>query len=652
MGQRKKGSGLQCLEKLEGFSTGVFLVLSILAFAVLFGLSFLLSGENSLDIMEETVYIVRDSIWGNLLGIAIFLALGVGIVRCFRRYGTSWNRRYILAVILVGMTAVSVLWVWMSKTMPQADQKVVCDFAHAYNQGDYSSLARGGYVAKCPHQLGMITWIRVIFKLFGENNYHAFQYFSACMVPVLVYSGDRFVRKLVELKRKKCNPAVRKTSVVHVNTTQVDVIENVTAKYDGIAARKDADTAKDAKNQGEMSPTRFVTAEIFYLLLIVSCVPLYLYVPFVYGEVSSTAFAMLSAWMFLECLDRLTIRNGIGLALSAGAAVMLRQNTVILLIGYLLVAVIKWISTRKKQMLLAGCCILAGLLLFQGMLKVLYQKHRPEDAQAIPAILYVAMGIHESDLGAGWFDGYNFLTFEGEGCDREKAEAVAKADLKEFAYKIKTDPAYGVDFYFRKFVTQWSTPMYQGLSMNNCLEAERPRIAESVYFGRLRTVIDCWMNWYQLALYGGVLAMLLFSCSRFSWRRSKKSLDSYSLLIGIFGGILFTMLWEAKSRYVFPYLLLLIPYAAAGLADLMERLNGRIFPEKGNAEYERRNENKESSEESRTQKKSQLKNADVTENTERVQSTGDIQETLNITEDTEIMQSTQITEENEDGAVK
>ena len=87
-------------------------------------------------------------------------------------------------------------------------------------------------------------------------------------------------------------------------------------------------------------------------------------------------------------------------------------------------------------------------------------------------------------LGAGWFDGYNFLTFEGQGCDRAKAEAVAKADLREFAYKIKTEPAYGVDFYFRKFVTQWSTPMYQGLAMNNCLEAERPRLAESVYFGR------------------------------------------------------------------------------------------------------------------------------------------------------------------------
>ena len=69
------------LEKLEGFSVSVFLGLSILTFVVLFGLSFVLSGENSLDVMEETVYIVRDSIWGNLLGIGIFLALGVGITQ-------------------------------------------------------------------------------------------------------------------------------------------------------------------------------------------------------------------------------------------------------------------------------------------------------------------------------------------------------------------------------------------------------------------------------------------------------------------------------------------------------------------------------------------------------------------------------------------
>ena len=91
-----------------------------------------------------------------------------------------------------------------------------------------------------------------VYKRQGENNYHAFQYVSACLVPVLVYSGDRFVRKLAELKLPK---------------------------------------------RSQMSPTRFVTEEIFYLLLIVSCVPLYLYVPFVYGEISSTAFAMLSAWI-------------------------------------------------------------------------------------------------------------------------------------------------------------------------------------------------------------------------------------------------------------------------------------------------------------------------------------------------------------------
>ena len=157
------------LEKLEGFSASVFLVLSILTFAMLFGLSFVLSGENSLDIMEETVYIVRDSIWGNLLGIGIFLALGVGIIRCFQRYGKSWNRRYILSVILAGMTVASILWVWMSKTMPQADQKVVCDFAHAFNQGDYSGLAWGGYVAKCPHQLGLITWIRDTLNIHIQN---------------------------------------------------------------------------------------------------------------------------------------------------------------------------------------------------------------------------------------------------------------------------------------------------------------------------------------------------------------------------------------------------------------------------------------------------------------------------------------------------
>ena len=47
------------------------------------------------------------------------------------------------------------------------------------------------------------------------------------------------------------------------------------------------------------------------------------------------------------------------------------------------------------------------------------------------------------------------------------------------------------------------------------------------------------------------------------------------LLISIIGGVLFHMLWEAKSRYVLPYFILMIPMAAGGLAELSGLLEKR-----------------------------------------------------------------------------
>ena len=42
--------------------------------------------------------------------------------------------------------------------------------------------------------------------------------------------------------------------------------------------------------------------------------------------------------------------------------------------------------------------------------------------------------------------------------------------------------------------------------------------------------------------------------------------------IAFIGGTLFHMIWEAKSRYVFPYFVFLIPLAAYGLIILRNKI--------------------------------------------------------------------------------
>ena len=50
----------------------------------------------------------------------------------------------------------------------------------------------------------------------------------------------------------------------------------------------------------------------------------------------------------------------------------------------------------------------------------------------------------------------------------------------------------------------------------------------------------------------------------------------YMQLVIIFGGFLFTMLWEAMSRYVFPYVIYMLPLAAMGWDFAGERLEKAV----------------------------------------------------------------------------
>ena len=43
------------------------------------------------------------------------------------------------------------------------------------------------------------------------------------------------------------------------------------------------------------------------------------------------------------------------------------------------------------------------------------------------------------------------------------------------------------------------------------------------------------------------------------------------LLIFFLGGVLFSLLWEANSRYIYPYILLSMPLSAIGWAGIFSK---------------------------------------------------------------------------------
>lgn len=350
--------------------------------------------------------------------------------------------------------------------------------------------------------------MRVFFKLFGDGNFHSFQFFTALMSGCIIFFGYQVTKLLSE------------------NNFNVELI---------------------------------------FLLLGVLFFPMYGYTPFVYGEISSAAVLLFAAWMLLKCIENFSPVCLVFLGLSAGIAVQLRKNSLIVIIGFLIVMAVKIISSRKWNILISMCSIMIGITLTNGIVSGIYNGLVENEGDEMPAALFVAMGTNDELQNPGWWNGYNWTVFTDNNCNVEVSEEIAKETITSFAAKCKENPLYAVDFYNRKLISQWEAPMYQCLAMNNLIAGPQGKLAYAIY-DDMGSEIEYFMNIYQLLLYGSVLFLLI------SKHKKWNTIEKYVLLIGVFGGFLFSAIWEAKTRYVFPYAIMLIPYAAIGISELITRI--------------------------------------------------------------------------------
>lgn len=488
----------------------IFQFLAIVLFATLFLFSFVSSWVNDHDLTTEYVFEQRDSLLYNALWLGILLLGGVLLYRSEKYWKQKINMDIVAVVICILAGIFSVYWIGASAAVPQADQLILVNCAEEFENGNYESLAKGQYIGIYRQQLGLVTFIRLLYKIFGEGNYQVFQYLNALMVPVLIFSGYQIVKKLTANSK---------------------------------------------------------VAELFHLLFMATCVPLYCYVPFVYGEIMSTTLVVFAAWMLLWSFEKFSPVKVVLLSVALGAAVQIRSNTLIFLIAFILVLLIRLLRGVSRSTLITLAGIVLCVVLFQACITHMYAKLVPEDSCEAPASLWVAMGVNDDNGMAGWHNYYIQIAFAENDYNIDRTNRAAKEDFLAFLATCKDNPGYAADFYYRKISSQWNAPMYQGLAMNDIYEGERSAFAEEVYYGSLRDFVEAEMNIYQLVMYGGILGLLILN--RKKWNR----IDNYLLLIAIFGGFLFSVIWEAKTRYVLPYFLVMMPYAAAGVYEIVKRVS-------------------------------------------------------------------------------
>lgn len=489
----------------------LFGMMATLLFALLFCFSIRETWVNDYDLVEEYVSPVRDSLAGNA-GWLLLLLIGSTVLYRIGKHAPQISMNVVAVIISIFAFAFGVYWINTAGLVPQADQQIACEYAAAFEQGNWEGLEKGMYVGIYQHQLGLITFLRLLYRLFGEEYYQVFQYVNALMVSVLIYSGYR------------------------------------------ITVRLSSDTY----------------ASVLYFLLTGTCVPLFAYIPFVYGEVISTALVVFSAWLLLENFESFSALRIAAVSVGMGVAVVLRTNALIFVIAFCIVSLIHFLRGVHKGNLLNFIGILAGVIVLQCGISAIYAEHIPQDSLSAPASVYIAMGINDDYGIPGWHNYYDQIAFAENEYDIEKTNRAAWEYFFSFFETNKEHPGYLADFYYRKICSQWNAPMYQCFAMNNNFREEPEGLVEDIYFGSTRELLEKWMNIQQLLVYGGVLCLVVAVRNR--W----KQIDGYLLLIGVFGGFLFSLMWEAKTRYVLPYYLVLLPYAAMGIWEIVKWMDEKL----------------------------------------------------------------------------
>lgn len=483
----------------------------VLALVTLGALSTTASSAVANNRMNQRVMLARDGFGGLALTAALLLALAAVHAFLRRRAG-----RRAFAAALALWTAAALCFVLAVGLLPRADSALVIEAAKRFAAGDFSPL-EGEYFSRVSYQLGICLPLEGLARLLPGLDLNLLMQALNCVISAALM-----------------------------------------ALLCGLAGG----LSGDARTSGAAA------------LLYMAFVPMLLFNMFVYGVLPMLLLCVLAMRCFARCARTGERRFGVLYALLIGAAAALKPNAMIVMLALLICAAVH--ALQRKDGFLLLCAALSAVLCFAlpaGVIRLYELRAGVTLAPDTGMLLRLAMGMQDSMIAAGWYNGvieeYWPLSVTPE---MEKAAALEMlaARLRVFA----ADPAGAWAFFKEKCLTQWAEPSYDILWYGAvCGKSGRFNgLAHAIFRdgSPVRALLAGYMNIFQQAAY--VLA-LIGTCGMIREKRTEAV--QLMLPVTVLGGFLYHMLFEAKSQYIYPYMLLLLPLAAAGMDLLAGRARNK-----------------------------------------------------------------------------
>lgn len=556
------------MEKLYKISLYAVKFLTLLLAVLLFAGSFLTTCYADNMETQQVLFRLDNPLW-NLLELAGFGLLFCGCLHFYDKFGRKF-RRGLLIFTLGFIFCLGVLLILFGRTVPAADAMSVYNAALEWIQGNLDVIhPTVSYLSYYPQQIGLMAFLELLLRIWNLTGISA--------------------------------PAWHFIKLIYVCLLCAAVLfQYLSLKY--------------------LWREHWEKISCCYLLLVCCNLPMIMYSSFVYGEIPSFAALSVGLYLLLRLLSgiifpgrasdisckgmsvkpfasevssqtilspklhctRSAFFTGTGSILFLALSVMLRKNSLIPIIAVLLVLLFESLrfgrSVRARLCLLgmAVCLAVTSVGILPLVQKCYEKKAGNTLSSGVTAMSYFAMGMQEASRGCGWYNGFNIDTYDAAGMDSALANEISRqAVLERLAY-FREHPGYTVDFYARKHLSQWADGTYASRQATLAAYGGRSEFFQEIYDGSLSSAYIEWCNAWQNVLYLGTLVFCVSTVhrKRKNTATAPQGSDTDSLylslylyvgLIAILGGFLFHILWEANSRYIFLYSLLLMPYCAAGI---------------------------------------------------------------------------------------
>ena len=565
-----------CCNIIYRLGLNIVMLLTLLLSMLLFAGSFLTTCYA--DNMETQQVLLRpdNPLW-NLLELAGFGLLFCGCLYLYAKIGERF-RRGLLLFTLGFVFGLGVLLILFGRTVPAADALSVYNAAAEWILGNTDIIhPTASYLSYYPQQIGLMAFLELLLRIWNLTGLSAPAWHFIKLVYVCLLCGAIWFQYL-------------------------------SLQY--------------------LWPENYKKISCCYLVMVCCNLPMIMYSSFVYGEIPSFAALSVGCYLLLRLLgsasldssyrDNISLdssyrdnisRNdapsvtthgpaphmlcriiftGFGSILFLTLSVMLRKNSLVPVIAVLLVLLFEALRPGRNGKMRLGLLIMAVCLAVTSvnvlpLTQKIYEKKAGNTlSSGVTAMSYLAMGMQEAPRGCGWYNGFNIDIYDAAGMNTALSNEISRLAINERLVYFREHPGYTADFYLHKHLSQWADGTYASRQATLATYGGRSAFFKEVYEGSLSGGYIEWCNAWQNILYLGVLVFCIDSLKKrrefrvaghmadqtaghTADRHGADRLYVYVGLITVLGGFLFHTFWEANSRYIFSYSLLLMPYCGAGV---------------------------------------------------------------------------------------